>query len=222
MKKLAEGARTRLRSDDGFSLMEVVVAIMILGVLSTASLGIYLASINTATTQQRREIAITIANQQMETVNSWSTEPNVGSGTSELYTGRSQVAVTTNWSTNAGVPGVDHTYPVWDQRATPPAEAIAIKSADPIEVTGTEYSVETLLGTCYQPKRTGGDCGRVTGFVGYPTSPSTALLSNYTPLTRVIVVVRWTSGSSCESGNCSYVTSTLIDLNADLNWNTHG
>lgn len=221
MKNIAVRLRARAAADTGFSLIEVVVAIVILGILSTATLGIYLASMNTASTQQRREIAITIANQQMEVVNSWSTEPNVATGTNDLYIGRSQAAVVASWATNTRVPGVAQTYPVWDKRATPPAEAIPIKPAVPVRITGTDYTVETLLGTCFQPKRTGGNCTRVTGFVGYPTAPSPAMLSNYTPLTRVIVIVRWTSGSACSSGDCSYVTSTLIDLNGDLNWNTH-
>ena len=215
--------RTRSRdSEAGFTLIEVVVAIVILGVLSTASLGIYISSMNASATQQRREVAVTIANQQMEIVNSWSTEPNAASATSELYTGRKRVDVTANWTLNASVAGVAQTYPVWDQRAAPPAQAIPIKRADPIVMSGTEYTVETLLGTCYQLKRTGGDCGLVTGFAGYPATPSAAMTNSYTPLTRVIVIVRWTAGSSCDSGDCSFVTSTLIDLNSDLDWVTHG
>ncbi|MET4582817.1 prepilin-type N-terminal cleavage/methylation domain-containing protein [Conyzicola nivalis] len=222
MKNLHARALSRVDREDGFTLIEVVVAIVILGILSTASLGIYISSANASTMQQRREVAVTIANQQMELVNSWSTEPNAASGTSELYTGRKRTDVTTAWAANSTISGVAQTYPVWDQRLTPPLPAaIPIVKADPVQLNGTTFSVETLLGTCYQLKGIGGNCGKVTGFAGYPTAPSSSMLATYTPLTRVIVIVRWTAGSMCSSGDCSYVTSTLIDLNGDLTWNTH-
>ena len=222
MKRL----RTRLGShtelDSGFSLIEVIMAIIVIGIISTASLSIYLQSMNSASTQQRREIAITIANQTMENVNVWSTATDPDSGVSALYAGRTEPRVRQFWIANELVSGVSQTYPMWDPRlpAVPALpEALAIKPSDPVVRSGTEFTVGTLIGTCYQLK-TGGDCTRIPGWSGYPLAISAANAALYTPLTRVIVIVRWTAGGVCDSGGCMYQTATLIDLNSDLEWNT--
>ena len=218
--------RTRLKSvtgpDAGFSLIEVIMAIIVIGIISTASLSIYLQSMNSASSQQRREIAITIANQTLENVNVWSTATNPASTVSELYTGRTETRVRQFWTSNQTVPGVLQTYPAWDPR--PPVvpavpESLPIKQANPVVRSGTDFTVETLIGTCYQ-RKTGGDCARIPGWSGYPLVVSAANKAIYTPLTRVIVIVRWTAGDACASGACIYQTATLIDLNADLTWNT--
>ena len=219
MKDLHTRAQSRADREAGFTLIEVVIAIVILGVLSTASLSIYLHSMNSASTQQRHDIAITIANQALEKVNAWTTAIDPASGISSLYTGRTQTRVQQFWDSNDDVAGVRQTYPVWDEQSPVVAEALAIKPTVPLEYNGTEFTVETLIGTCYQLK-TGGDCSRIVGWSGYPLAISAANEAAYTPLTRVIVIVRWTAGDSCASGSCVYQAATLIDLNSDLEWNT--
>lgn len=220
MNRLRARLRPQLDHESGFTLIEVVMAIVILSILSTLSLSIYFQSMSSATTQQRREIAITIANQTMESVNVWSTAIEPLSGVSSLYSGRTQAKVVQYWNLNAALPGVLQTYPMWDPRSPAVAtEALPIKPAAPVIRSGTKFTVETLIGTCFQ-KRTGGDCTRISSYSGYPATISVADKAIYTPLTRVIVIVRWTAGSSCAGGACVYETATLIDLNTDLEWNT--
>jgi len=219
VKNLCARVFPRADRDTGFTLIEVVIAIVILGALSTASLSIYMHSMNSASTQQRHDIAITIANQALEKVNAWSTAIDPASGISSLYTGRTQTRVQQYWDANVGVAGVAQTYPVWDTRSPAVAEGLAIEPTDPMEYNGTEFTVETLIGTCYQLKA-GGDCARIPGWNGYPLAISAAHSAAYTPLTRVIVIVRWTAGDSCADGSCEYHAATLIDLNSDLEWNT--
>jgi prepilin-type N-terminal cleavage/methylation domain-containing protein len=212
-------ARSRVDSESGFSLVEVVIAVGILAILSTASLSIYLQSMNSASGQQRREIAITIANQTLENVNAWSTGVDPASGVSFLYTGRTHTKVQQYWDSNADVAGVAQTYPVWDTRSPAVDEGLPIVTTAPVVRNGTEFTVETLIGTCYQQK-TGGDCTRISGWSGYPLAISNANNAIYTALTRVIVIVRWSAGGSCDSGACMYQAATLIDLSSDLEWNT--
>ena len=219
MKNLHARAILRADREAGFTLIEVVIAIVVLGVLSTASLSIYLQSTSSASAHQRREIAITIANQTLENVNVWSTGIDLASGISSLYTGRTQSRVQQYWDSNTDVAGVAQTYPVWDTRSPAVDEGLPITPTDPVVRNGTEFTVETLIGTCYQ-RKTGGDCTRIPGWSGYPLAISEANKAIYTPLTRVIVIVRWTAGDSCDGGDCVYQAATLIDLNTDLEWNT--
>jgi prepilin-type N-terminal cleavage/methylation domain-containing protein len=204
--------------DSGMSLIEVVVAIAVLAILSTASLGVYLSGLNAASNQQRREIAITVANESLEIVNGWATDTVAATGRSALYTGRARTDVQALFSAGGSVPGVTQTYPEWDPTA-PATATSATGSALPVIRTvvqsGTDYVARLYIGTCFQPK-VGGACTAP----GYPTKPATVPAGS-TPLTRVIVDVRWTAGAGCVAG-CSYSASTLIDLNGDLEWNTNG
>jgi prepilin-type N-terminal cleavage/methylation domain-containing protein len=207
-----------VRSDSGMSLVEVVVAIAILAILSTASLGVYLSSTSVALEQQRRQVAITIANESMEIVSGWSTSTVASTRVSALFTSRPKDKVNALWSRNSGVGGVTVTYPMWDPVAAPTTVA-AFPDAIPLsrEVTksGTRFTAETLIGFCLQPIR-GGNCVKLATAYNPTIVPAPAVPAGYTQLARAIVVVRWTAG--CPAGGCFYATSTLIDLNSDLEW----
>jgi len=187
------------------TLIEVVVAISILAVLATASLGVYLSGISASSAQQRRDVAVTIASQELEKI-----------GTvlpSALYTGRSAVAVQNLRAANLTIPGVAQMY-----LASGAAGAVEVPLTDARELSGTKYDITTLIGTCFQDKR-GGTCTASAGTP--PTQPST-IPAGKTLLSRVIVVVRWSAGSGCKPTACYYQASTLVDTNNDLKWNFHG
>jgi len=200
-------------NDAGFTLIEVVVAIAMLGILSTAALGVYLSGVNSAATQQRRQVAIAIANSAMEKAIAWP------AGTATI--GRGANAVSARWTANDSIPGVRTTYKSFDASApTNAVGALPVTNASGNSVNGTNYTVDILVGTCFQIKPTvglqpGGPCTVTTGWPNQPAVPS-----NKTKLTRVIVVVRWTAGAGCATGNCNYHASTLIDSNLELDWNT--
>jgi len=197
--------RTRLRAasenDRGFSLIEVIVAMVILGILTTAALGLYITSIQSAATLQRREIAVTVASQAMESV--------AATPVAALYGGRSKAAVTAQWASNATASGLSQTVLNWDKSATLPV-IVAVPLTRLVSLSGTDFAVTTLIGTCYQRAAgpgAGGDCGVVS-------SPATS----FTALERVMVVVTWTAGDACAGGSCRYETTTLIDSHADQQW----
>ena len=192
--------------ENGMSLIEVVIAITILALLSTASLGVYLSGINAATAQQRREVAITIANSVLEDASLVAP--------ANLYVGRSEATVTALRSNNALIPGVQQTYAAF--QAPPISTPVAVAPTQTVPVNGTDYAVSTIIGTCFQPKA-GGTCTVTTGYPTQPAVPATSVV-----LTRIIVVVRWQAGSTCAATPCLYQTSTLVDRNADLTWNVSG
>ena len=194
------------RADDrGMTLVEVVIAITILAILSTASLGVYISGVNSAAAQQRREIAVTVANRVLEDV--------IATPPASLYSGRSQAAVVALRGLNTTVPGVNRTYDGF--QAPPVASTIAAKLTDLVTLSGTQFKVNTIIGTCFQPK-IGGSCNAVTtSSYTQPAVPATSVV-----LTRVIVVVRWSAGSGCGGSGCMYHSSTLIDRNSDLTWNS--
>jgi len=193
-----------LANERGMTLIEVVIAISILAVLSTAALGVYLSGINTSAALQRRNIAVTVASQVLERANL--VIP------STIYSGRTAVAVEAVRNANLGVAGVNQTFRVSDP-TSPPSPTQALPLTSTTTLSGTDYTVDTIVGTCFQP-RTGGSCTAP----GYPVQPAT-VPAGMTMLSRVIVVVRWTAGATCEPTACTYVASTLVDANPDLKWN---
>jgi Tfp pilus assembly protein PilV len=202
----------RLRRDEGLSLLEVVVAVGLITIVMTASASLCLTGIATASAQERRQVAVTIASGTMESVGAQSVATNPATGVSGLYNGRSSTAVSTVWSANASTVGIAQTYSAWDPTATT-GSVPQIPITSTTTQAGTTFTVQTLIGPCYEPK-SGGDCGLVSGATASVTP------SGYTPLIRVVVVVSWTAGNSCAASGCTYTTSSLFDPNSDLGWLT--
>ncbi|MEO7015159.1 MAG: type II secretion system protein, partial [Leifsonia sp.] len=213
--------------DSGMTLVEVIVAIAILAIVTSASVGLIISSSASAATIQRRQVALTIASGALESV---SAQPALAvattNGLSYLFTGRSQTGVMARWTPMSGQPGVSQTYPTWDPNAasaksivipytwTPPSTSS--QNTSTYAANGTTYTASMLLGTCYQPLSGTGGCSTVPG------ASATTTPVGYTPLVRAIVVVSWTAGADCVKSACSYVASTLLDPNSDLQWVTHG
>jgi type II secretory pathway pseudopilin PulG len=183
------------------SLIEVVIAVSLIAILVTASLGVYLSSANASATLQRREAAVTIASQTLETV-------SVVAPT-DLYIGRTATAVESLRAANVVVPGVDQTYKVAGAAGTVTVPLISEQT-----FSGTKYTVNTIIGTCFQDKK-GGTC---TGAAN-SNQPST-VPAGKTVLSRVIVVVRWDAGANCKPVACSYHSTTLIDAHSEIEWRT--
>lgn len=208
-----------MRADEsGMTLIEVVVAISLIGIISAAAIGLSITSQKGTSVQQRQELAVTIASEAMEAANAQSSATNPTTGMSYLYQGRTEAQVEAAWTANLGVSGLAATYMGWDTAAVvPPVQTLPISNL--VVRNGTEYTVYTLLGTCYMPTTSaGGDCTKVAGS---DTAPPSTVPADRAALNRVIVVVRWTAGSGCATSGCSYQATTLVDAHSDLLWNTH-
>lgn len=194
---------SRSHGEGGFSLIEVLVSVVILGVLATSSLYLTIGGLDSSESQRRTNVAVTLAGSAMESVVARPTSVNGSTGLSAIYDGRSHAATLAHWDINDEIPGFDRMNPAWDTHAGG-ATVATVPFSETIRVNGTDYTVETMIGQCFQPTA-GGHC--TTDDLG----------SASVELTRVITVVWWFAGSSCETG-CSYHTSTLIDTTPDVEW----
>lgn len=208
-------------ADRGMTLIEVIVAISIMAIVATSAISLSISSVANTTIQQRRQVAVSVASNAMETVAAHTLAANNATGESRIYDGRTLARVTAAWTASAGFPGVDKTYPGWDTSATTTSRPnIAIDTDNPANdptpptvLNGTQYRVRTLIGACYQPNA-GGNCELLSG----QSTPPVLEPASYSKLIRVIVIVSWTAGDDCATGSCTYQTTTLLDPHQDLRW----
>ena len=92
----------RLANDDaGFTLVEVVVAVVILAVISASALAFAMQGLKGSHAQERVEIATTVATRAMEAVRAYNIIEDPNSHKSSLYNGRTQAAVQSAWTSYA-------------------------------------------------------------------------------------------------------------------------
>lgn len=229
MRAIRDRIRGGEPTEAGLTLVEVIVAIAIVSVVALSSAALTSSGLTAAASQERQQVAVTIATGTMETVSGWSVAVDTGTGVSSLYTGRTKTNVQNAFNANPSQPAVGQTYPAWDPNAascvagagkTCPALPI-IKT---VNQNGTAYTVTTLMGTCYEATTaTAGaqnDCGLASTNPN-PSIPPTTTPVGLTPLIRVIVIVKWTQNSACATGGCTYAATTLVDPHADLKWDVH-
>jgi Tfp pilus assembly protein PilV len=211
---------TLIRDSDenGVSLVEVIVAIALIMIVATSSATLSIQAIASSASQERRQIAVTVANSALELVAAQPVQVD-STGVSALYNGRFSTTVGNAFTATVSYNGVAKTY----RAADPTATSVTIPDI-PITTTavqsGTTFTVRTLIGPCYQAT-SGGDCGLVSGYANTGNGPATAP-SGFSQLIRAIVVVTWTAGGTCTASSCAYTATTLIDPHADLAWVSHG
>jgi Tfp pilus assembly protein PilV len=214
MKNALRRIRSDHSSDAGLTLVEVIAAVIVVVTVALASAGLSINGIQTATAQQRQQVAVTIANGAMENVSGWNVGISSSSNVSSLYTGRQQTPVANAFANFPTVPGVSETYPTYDPIApTAPDNLVAIPISGTSVENGTSYTTTTLIGDCYEPVA-GGTCGKITG---QTTEPATTP-AGYSQVIRIIVIVSWSAGSSCTTNGCYYEATTMEDPHADLQW----
>jgi prepilin-type N-terminal cleavage/methylation domain-containing protein len=218
----------RLRSEEqGLSLVEVVIAVVIIATVALASAQLAITGIAASATQERAQVAVTIANGQMETVSGSAVSTCTATGVSCLYTGRmatGPTGVSTAFANNSIYPGVANTYQGSDPTATS-ASTVTLPISFVSAQNGTKYTVTTLIGPCYEATTvasatTASECKKLPSVPGNtaPVNP----VAGYTQLIRAIVLITWTAGKTCSVTACSYEATTLIDPNVDATWVTHG
>ena len=196
MKNVHRGFLSAARKDEGLTLIEVVAAVIIVVTVALASAGLSINGIQTASAQERQQVAVTIANGAMENVSGWDVSINSGTTVSNLYTGRTSAAVASAFGTNSAQPGVSSTYPTFDPTASASSTA-AIPISTSATENGTAYTTYVLIGDCYEPVA-GGACTKITG---QSTEPSTTP-AGYAQVIRVMVIVTWTAGAACKTNGC--------------------
>jgi prepilin-type N-terminal cleavage/methylation domain-containing protein len=192
-------------SDDGFTLIEVIVAMILLTIVMTGLAFFFIKGQSAASGLQRREAAVALANQTMEQVRAVPPAYD-GAGLSKLVTGRTQTAVNTQWTSPPSE--LANTARSWDATATGSSLPVLPLTASQT-VGGQPYKVDIYIGTCQQPATT--------------AACSSALpeLGNV-KIYRVVVRVGWNPGAgrNCSGSACEYLLTTLIDPESDQTFNS--
>ncbi|BFU43592.1 putative Ig domain-containing protein [Krasilnikovia sp. MM14-A1004] len=191
--------------DDGFTLVEVLVSLAVIGTVMTALAPFLIRSLAVVAEQRSREVAVQLAGDAIERARALT-------GTTALA-GRSEMATNAQWvAAPAAVrPYLSTMSPAWDpqQRAGSTAGAAAglPTSAVEVPVNGLRYRQDWYLGTCRQQFGSGGSCDDPAG-----PDPDPAVAD--VPFLRVVAAVTWPDGS-CPNRSCTYVTTTLISSAPD-------
>lgn len=210
---------TRHADDSGFTLVEVVAALAVMAVISTAALYFFVNGTRTVTHQSRSQAAVTVASESMERAFAVSAKPVTKSAKtfSGLLVDRKQADVTAAWSaaSAAGLDGLDQSYPAWDPFPTGGAAAVDLRRTTTLD--GVTYTSDILIGTCYRlaTSTSPQDCTKVTGQVNDPgVAPA-----GRAQLLRVMVLVSWPDTTGTCGGRCTYEAQSLVDPNSDIVWN---
>ncbi|SNS38200.1 prepilin-type N-terminal cleavage/methylation domain-containing protein [Micrococcales bacterium KH10] len=191
-------------AESGLSLIEVVVALALIGIVAAAAALFFIRGVSTASKIQRDQTAISVATQAMELVRGIDPQNPENGSTNRLVIGRSKAAVQAQWGA-ATAEDKAATIAAWDTAATSTSTP-NVPLVSKTTVSNIEYTVNTLIGKCYRispASSAPGDCvGTATGIETY----------------RVTVIVTW-SERACGTAACSYRLVSLIDPNPDAEWN---
>jgi len=200
-----------LNRASGFALIEVMVALVLIGVLATAVLSFFTGAMRATSHLQRTQSAYAVAAEAMERVRSVSAVVLPG-GTSGILMGRAQSDVLAVWAAAATIDKAGSTaVGDWDPTVTTSVNA-AVPLVSDVVRSGVHYTVTTLIGECYRlATGSGGDQSCTV------PNPGTAVR-----VFRVTVVVGWkpTSAGACGGAAlCLFRMSSLVDPNTESNWN---
>ncbi len=202
----------RTTTDEGFSLIEVIVALFIVGMVASAVLMFFMRGSSTASHLQRTQAAASVATQAMEKVRSVYPRPGAAADPTPLVIGRTQAEVNAAFSTVAALDPdlVAETNQLWDPAASA-SPTVTLPVTRQVRVSEMTYDVTTLIGSCYRAKSASASdttCVRVN-----PGAGSTLVY-------RAIVVATWDPGvAKCGGDGCLYTMTSLIDPTSDAVWN---
>ena len=214
---LHRGRRGPSSVDDGFTLIEVLVSLVLLSLIFTAVTTLFIRSLRSADGLQDKQAAVPVSTQGLDLARSIPAIRDAA-GNSKLVAGRTQTAVAAQWAAVVGLDEVDltDTYATWDTTATSTSTA-TLPLSTTVLVSGQSFNVQTIVGVCYRGA-VDSDCVKLSG---YSTPPLVAPAGKVL-LYRVIVIVTFTAGNNADcAAGCTYVTSTLIDPSTDPTFNTN-
>ncbi|GAA4967492.1 type II secretion system protein [Kineococcus glutinatus] len=200
------------RHDDGFTLVEVIVALALLGVVATATLTFFIRATSSTSALQRKQAAVAVANSALDLARSVAP--------ADLVEGRSTAAVSAQWAASTA-PDLALTWPA-DDGSSPTATVQSVPITATPTVSGQPYSVSTLIGVCYRQRAAGTTTGTTSACTKPSGSSATTTPTGYVKVYRVVAEVTWNASgqvSGCSAGACVYRASTLIDANGDATWN---
>lgn len=187
----------RRTADDGFTLLETIVALGIVGTVM-ASLAVFFVGSETALRRQAdTQVAIQLTAGAMDYVSQLPGD--------NVLLGRTQQAVQAQWQ----APGVEaylgpaRAEPAWQDPTLPTPSSVQGLPTAPQAVTvnneATPYQRWWYVGRCWQT-RIGGDCAVV---------PATQR-DESVEMFRIVVVITWPS-PGCPGNRCQYLATMLTE-----------
>ena len=177
--------------DEGFTLVETLVSIAVIGIAMTALVTFFTSTVAVSNQQRGKLAAVQLADSATEQVHS------VRGST--ITAGRDKASSDAQWiNPVVGVAGfLDAMTEVYDSTAAGGSGASAVlpTSPQPMVIGGLTFNENWYIGRCYLPV-SGGDCVIGQG------SDTLAMLN-------VVVAITW-SEKHCPNSACSYVVATLI------------
>jgi type II secretory pathway pseudopilin PulG len=210
----SSGARSaRDRDEDGFLLLESIVAISLITILMGGLASFTINVLNTTTEQRSRQGAVQLASSTMATVRSIPA--------TDILSGRDQGSVNTQRSAASAAvdPYLVDMKMLRDKTAASGSGATAVvpTTGQTQVLNGITYTVNTYLGSCVVAGST--DCTKSAGS-NDDEYDSEFGIDGKVIFTRAVVAVTW-QHRSCPSSQCSYVTSTLINPDVDPIFNSN-
>ncbi|HMK97391.1 MAG TPA: type II secretion system protein [Acidimicrobiales bacterium] len=202
LSRHARPRRRNTRTDGGFTLIEVVIAISLLVVMMVPFAEAYISSLNGTTDSHVKEVAAMLADTALDQARALdATDQQTGA---VLLYGRQQAAVQNEWASPE--PGTSQiladTAEQWDTNAGDTTATLPISEAQ--TVGGQKFTTYYYVGTCWESENTATGNNQNSC-----TDPATPPASDY-EMYRVVVDVTWTDLLSGCGTSCYYVTSTLI------------
>jgi prepilin-type N-terminal cleavage/methylation domain-containing protein len=195
--------------DDGFTLVEVLVSIAVLGTFMVASTPFFIGSFRAISRQSAAQAAAQLADSAIEQIHSVRG--------SSLLSGRGKLKVTEQWTAAPAKvkPYLPNMQLAWDpaitdETSTLGADAPISTSTQTMKVEQTTFKRSIYVGICdiYTTRGSSRDC--VNPDVVAPPSDSTKDLKFF----RAIVLIQWPDNScgtgTPDVGTCSFVASTLV------------
>ena len=201
--------------DGGFTLVEVIWALFLLGLIAMASLGLFVNGMKSVAHVQRQQAAVSLANSSMDLARSVSGGSVDATGTSGLVKGRSDTDVKATWNAAKAANASDTSDMtiVWDPE-------LGLVTADqwvPVTTTAVvdnqTYTINTLVGTCYRLAAASTASQNCVATNPDPTG------TTYVQMFRVRVIVNWDE-SADGTRHFTYRVSSLVDPSTDATWNT--
>jgi prepilin-type N-terminal cleavage/methylation domain-containing protein len=195
--------------DAGFSLVETMVAIALIGTVMAALTPFFAQSLGLTAQQRGKQVAIQVAGDAVE-------RARAVKGSS-LLSGRGELRSTQQWAdAPARVrPYLDTMTLDWD-RMLPVASDAGETAPLPTEprvvtVNGIDFSQHWYVGRCRQQALAAPGSDRVCE---KPDAPDPDASAANVPFFRLVVAVTWPH-KDCQDGLCIYVTSTLVSPAGD-------
>ncbi|WAX58670.1 putative Ig domain-containing protein [Jatrophihabitans cynanchi] len=192
--------RRRASDEDGFVLLESIVAISIITIIMSALGVMFLGTMASANQQRAKQGAIQVADSTLETLR--------GLHPSSLISGRDQSSVSAQFgaATTLVAPWLATMDQAYDTAAAAGSGATAKVPTSPTTVKPNtiSYAVNQYLGSCYlNTDVTNSNC--------VPKAQAPAGAAEFV---RAVIAVSWT-GAHCNLASCSYVTATLLSPMSD-------